>query len=198
MGNEHRRQKKAEKQKERARERSRRAEGKRVRREPTPISADKAAHWPFFEAWASMGWHDPGARVHALFGRRHDDGAMAALIIEADLADQGLVRADVITGLDEARFRGELGRLSDDDTLIEADPIQVARLLHDASQWTRAQGFDLPSGAAAARAFLGDLDPQSAPWAFTVGDPEEDAPTEETFEEPKGLLDRIKRRFGLA
>jgi two-component system cell cycle response regulator DivK len=55
------------------------------------ISVEEAAAWPLAECYVGDKWHEDGARVPAIFVRKHPSGRVMAASMDVDLADQGIV-----------------------------------------------------------------------------------------------------------
>lgn len=183
------------KAKKREKQRKKRDDARRARgsRRPPGAKADvsDAVDWPVGDAWVGEGWHERGARVDALFTRRHADGRVAVAAFELDLAERGVLAVQTVGGASEAAVQGELVRRSSDDrAMVAAEPGLVVRLVRAAAEHGASGGFEPPKGYDAAVALFGDVRPSGD--EILCGT--EEAPAQP--ERAGGFLASLKRRLG--
>lgn len=189
---ERRRAKAAQKQKK-SRAKAQKARANQ-QRSATP-SATKAARWPLGDCLISENWYDWGATVHAVLVRQHTDGTAAALFVEVDLANKGLVLAEAIVPIHPATLQQKIAERSEARALIFTEPAHIAQLVHEAVAFNQRHGHPLPAGLGEVEGLLGSLDPDDSPHELRFGEEGEDDDTEEV---PRmSLLDRVRGWFAL-
>lgn len=191
---ERRRSKKLEKQRKK-REDAQRSRGSRkpVGTRGT-VALDEAVDWPVSECWIGEPWHETGARVHAVFTRRHDDGRVAIAAFEVDLADQGVIEARATAGVSEGAVQGEVARRSEEHAMVEASPSLVVTLVDAARRHGSSRGHAQPADLDRVTILFGDIEADDARHGIRCGSP--DAPEEAPPARP-GILATLKRRLGL-
>jgi len=162
---ERRRQQKLEKQK--AKQKAKRREGKASRqglddpRERRGAPLATAAGWTTGTAYLSANWSERGAHVHAAFTRHQADGRIAAAFFEVDLAERGVIAVKSGTSYNESRILAEVGRRSEPEAMVEADPGLVAKVVHEGHRWGVEHGHSPPRGFEEALALMADMDPEN-------------------------------------
>lgn len=181
-----RRARKLEKQKKKRADASRPARSSA----PAALAADprQGRGWPAGECWISQDWDTPGATVHAVLSRSHEDGRTVAASFTLDRSGPGLRVARARGGLRPEHVAGESARLSEEHgaTMIETSAALVASLVVDAR---RHGTLADPPGAADALALLDDLPIEPVDPPFGPATHAEDPPKE------GGLLSRLARRW---
>lgn len=154
--NEHRAQKRAEKQRMKAKAEHK---ARRTARHVPAVTDQgaRAAAWSLGPSWASEGWYDQGAHVHAVFTRRRPDGRSNVAVFEVDLAERGVIAAKVMSDLTDDRLLAEVGRRSGDKAMLEVEPDVVARIVHDGRAWGTSRGHAQPKDLDQVLALLGDV-----------------------------------------
>ena len=95
-----------------------------------------ALGWPPGDCFLTAGWDDPGASLHAVFARSHDDGRTVAAFVEIDRSGPGVVSSRVVTVPTSEMVLGECMRMSEASGELAfqgAPPSVVAGVLRDAA-----------------------------------------------------------------
>ena len=185
------RQKQAEKKKK-SREDARTTRGSRPGPGGAPVDPGVALRWPVGECYLSDNWPDQGARVAAVFTRRSRGGRVAIALFDVDLAEEGVVAADLRAGSD-FDLQSIVSRLSiDGRSMVVREPSLVVKLVRAGAEHGRSLGH-APHGAYArcSRVF-GDVDPAKASDEIKVGtEPSANPPPKPAGE---GLFARLRRK----
>ncbi len=124
---------------------------------PRAPSTSQGATWPVGECYLSTDWGTPGATVHAVFVRSHQDGRSVAAFVELDRSGPGVTAARVIGLPSPDHVLGECGRISEasDVGFQGAPPSLVAGFLLDAAE----HGASAPRGFSEVEALLQGIVP---------------------------------------
>ncbi len=182
----------------RARQKERREAARTARKDKTvrarvrTTAAGKATDWPIAEAWLSQDWFERERVLTGAVVRAHSDGNAAVLLLQVDLASDGLTSAEIRSGITVPQARGLLAERTGDRPLGACEPAAVARLFEEGLAWRKDRGLPVLAQAAAAAAFLEGIEADLANEEFLFGTEDDDEPTEEVRK--PGLLGRL---FGL-
>lgn len=191
--NEHRKQKNAEKKK--LRDRERRAVAARTREQTRQLSgatAEEAVLWPIADCYISQNWPDQGPTIHAVLTRKHAGGTVAAALFEIDLAEKGVLSAELMIGVEPIRLYAELERRSQPISLLIVDEGMVVKAVQEGSAFGVKQGHPQPENLAEVMALFGDAKP--APQQLLTGTGKKSA--SEATEEGGGFFSSLRRKLG--
>ncbi len=175
----HRRQKKREKQRRRSKERARRMRSKR--RVSKVRSLSRLAALPVGECYISEHWHEQGPTIIAALTRQHRNGQLAVCLLHIDLAERGILSAEVTPEVDPERLLSFLGQRAGEEALVECEPELV---VHAA---TVGAALGAVSAYAAVTAMFADIDPADCPHEILTGT----APPPRVEERKPGLTERL-------
>lgn len=157
----------------------------------------QAARWPTGDCYLSSNWPEQSPVVHAVFTRRHDNGRVAAVFAEVDLADRGVFACQVRTNLVDQALHQELAqRSSEERPLMALSPALVVKVVAEGRRVGQEGGHEQPASLADAFALFADIDGGGAPQELLTGRPRL-APPPAAAPEPRGLLAGLRKRLGL-
>lgn len=192
--NEHRKQKNAEKKK--LRDRDRRAAAARTReqvKQLRSVEPAEAASWPVADCYISQNWPEQGPTIHAVFTRKHASGTIAAALLEIDLAERGVISAELMIGVEPIRLYAELERRSQPVSLLIVDPGLVVKAAREGATFGEMQGYEQPEALIEAIVLFGDT--PSAPQQLLTGTGKAKAEPEPAAE-GGGFLSSLRRKLG--
>ena len=192
--NEHRKQKNAEKKK--LRDRDRRAAAARTReqvKQLRSVEPAEAASWPVADCYISQSWPEQGPTIHAVFTRKHASGTIAAALLEIDLAERGVISAELMIGVEPIKLYAELEKRSQPVSLLIVDPGLVVKAVREGAAFGEAQGHEQPEELADALTFLGDIPPAPQQLLTGTGAPRPEATP---AAEGGGFLSSLRRKLG--
>jgi hypothetical protein len=160
------------------------------------VSTAKSARWPVRESLIGENWYEWGATVHTVLVRQHDDGTAAALFVEVDLADRGVIAAEVVVGIQAGDLQERIAARSEPRALIYTEPEHVAQLIRQGARFGERNGHPLPAGYADVDSLLGPIDGDESVHELHFGEEGEDDDTEE-LPGSGGLVDRFRSWLGL-
>ena len=193
-GNQHRQIKKRKKQRQK-REKAQASRGSRKVLGMSADRVDRARRWPMWDCWASQNWHEQGAHVYCCFARKHDDGTIAAVFFELDLAERGVLEVATKIPATAAEVHEELAKISGEDVaIVEVDPALVVKLVDAARDHGVKRGHDQPSGLARARRIFGSIHGSRSRHEVLVGEADPNAPR---VEPSAGWFSGLKQSLGL-
>lgn len=182
-------------QKKREKQKKKRNEARKARASRTGRNT-RAAEWPLSESWVSGNWHEVGATVQCMLTRTHPSGRMAAAVFEVDLAERGVVTADVLTDAHPAEIQQQLSRRSTDLTAMQVcEPELVLKIVREGRRHGEAQGHSQPADIQTAMALFPDVDADVCSHAIHTGKATASGTGESAAS--GGLWDSFKKRIGL-
>jgi hypothetical protein len=163
------------------------------------ISVEEAAAWPLAECYVGDKWHEDGARVPAIFVRKHPSGRVMAASMDVDLAEQGIVDLELWALQTVNELNMKLATLSQDTPLLVVPAELVVRIARVAHAHGVKEEYDQPEEWAKVEQLFGDVTPGAGTpdvRAGRGGDEGGAAATTATSAEPEGLWGKLKARLG--
>ncbi len=181
-------------QKKREKDKKKREQARKSRAQKSGRNT-RVAEWPLSESWISQNWHEQGAHVHAMLTRTHASGRMAAAVFEIDLAERGVVNADVLTDAHPNEVQQQLARNSSDLSSMQVvEPELIMKMVREADVFGQSNGHRQASDIAAGLSMFPDVDALDCPHAILVGKVSE---TTGTPAKSGGIWSTIKKTVGL-
>jgi hypothetical protein len=186
--------------KARDRERHRVAASKRQHMSKTrDISVEEAAAWPLAECYVGDKWHEDGARIPAIFVRKHPSGRVMAASMDVDLAEQGVVDLELWALQTVNELNMKLAALSQDTPLLVVPAELVVRIARVAYEHGVREEYEQPEDWAKVELLFGDVTPGAGTpdvRAGRGGDSGAAPSAPSTAAEPEGLWGKLKARLG--
>jgi hypothetical protein len=160
---------------------------------PSGLTVDQVAGWPTGDCYISESWHEQGPYVKAILSRTRDDGRVAAALFEIDLAERGVISAELHLDWTLGHLQQALAQTSQEEAMVTCEPELIARAVEEGAEWGRERGHQQAAGLERARELLGDLDPAASTHNLLLGT----EPKAGKKAKSEGLFASLKKRLGV-
>ena len=186
--------KKQKREKKRLKDRQRSEAARKKRRASLVKSPMKLTGLPLSDCYISEHWHEHGPTVVVCVSRQHPNQRIAAAMFTIDLAEKGVISAELIRDMPLEQLPASLSQRGENSAVVECAAPLAAKVIAAGVAMGKDSGHNPPRSFAEASVLLRGIDPEDCPHEIFTGSP----PEETVAKEKPGLLAGLKKRLGLS